>query len=109
MRHITLDNAPPPLPAPPPRTHNQAPVAKDMLKSLVERIERLEEERGERSKDIRDMYLEAMGKGFDTKILRKVLALRKRDHHEREEEQAMIEVYCQALDMQLGLPFGEGA
>ena len=73
--------------------------AKGQLKSLVERIERLEEERKSLGGDIREVYAEAKGNGFDTKILRRVISLRKKDKHEREEEDAMLDVYLGALGM----------
>jgi uncharacterized protein (UPF0335 family) len=79
------------------RGHNS--FAKGQLKSLVERIELLEEEKKELSTGIKEVYAEAKGNGFDTKILRKVIALRKKDRHEREEEQAMLDVYLEALGM----------
>jgi uncharacterized protein (UPF0335 family) len=73
--------------------------AKGQLKSLVERIERLEEEKKALADDIKEVYGEAKAHGFDTKILRKVVSLRKRDRQEREEEEAMLEVYLSALGM----------
>lgn len=73
--------------------------AKGQLKSLVERIERLEDEKKALTDDIKEVYGEAKGHGFDTKILRKVVSLRKRDRQEREEEEAMLELYLSALGM----------
>ena len=73
--------------------------AKGQLKSLVERIERLEEEKKALAGDIKEVYGEAKAHGFDTKILRKVISLRKRDRHEREEEEAMLDLYLSALGM----------
>jgi uncharacterized protein (UPF0335 family) len=73
--------------------------AKGQLKSLVERIERLEEEKKALAGDIKEVYGEAKAHGFDTKILRKVISLRKRDRHEREEEEAMLDLYLGALGM----------
>jgi uncharacterized protein (UPF0335 family) len=73
--------------------------AKGQLKSLVERIERLEEEKKALAGDIKEVYGEAKSNGFDTKILRKVISLRKRDRHEREEEEAMLDLYLSALGM----------
>ncbi|HEY7748813.1 MAG TPA: DUF2312 domain-containing protein [Aestuariivirgaceae bacterium] len=73
--------------------------AKGQLRSLVERIERLEEDRKAISADIKEVYGEAKSQGFDTKILRKVIGLRRRDRHEREEEQAMLDLYLGALGM----------
>jgi uncharacterized protein (UPF0335 family) len=81
---------------------NEGPAtrfAKDHLKAFVERIERLEEEKKALSDDIKDVYGEAKGNGFDTKIIRKIVALRKKDHAERKEEEAIMELYLEALGM----------
>lgn len=75
----------------------------DQLKTIVERIERLEEEKNNITADIKEVYSEAKGNGFDIKILRKVIALRKKEAAERQEEEAMIDVYCLALGMQPSL------
>ncbi|MCY1704796.1 MULTISPECIES: DUF2312 domain-containing protein [Pannonibacter] len=74
-------------------------VAADQLRAFVERIERLEEEKKVISDDIKDVYAEAKGNGFDVKILRKVISLRKKQPHEREEEEAILDLYLQALGM----------
>ncbi|SOR26793.1 conserved protein of unknown function [Methylorubrum extorquens] len=74
-------------------------VAADQLKSIIERIERLEEEKAGIAGDIKDVYAEAGANGFDVKILRKIVALRKKDHDERTEEEAILELYLQALGM----------
>jgi uncharacterized protein (UPF0335 family) len=74
-------------------------VAADQLKSLIERIERLEEEKAGLAGDIREVYAEAKANGFDTKALRKIVAIRKKDHAERQEEEAILELYMQALGM----------
>ena len=73
--------------------------AKDQLKAFVERVERLEEEKKTISDDIRDVYAEAKGNGFDTKALRTVVRLRKQDKEEREEHEAILDTYLQALGM----------
>ena len=73
--------------------------AQGQLKSLVERIERLEEEKKTIAADIKEVYAEAKGHGFDTKILRKVISLRKKDLEERQEEEQMLDLYLQALGM----------
>ena len=73
--------------------------AKDHLKAFVERIERLEEEKKALSDDIRDVYAEAKGNGFDVKALRQVVRLRKQDVDERKEQEAILETYLQALGM----------
>ncbi|ACA19525.1 conserved hypothetical protein [Methylobacterium sp. 4-46] len=74
-------------------------VAADQLKSIIERIERLEEEKAGLAGDIKDVYAEAKANGFDTKVLRKIISIRKRDHEERQEEEAILELYMQALGM----------
>ena len=74
-------------------------VAADQLKAFIERIERLEEEKAGIAGDIKDIYAEAKGNGFDTKALRKIISLRKKDHAERQEEEAILELYMQALGM----------
>lgn len=74
-------------------------LAKDQLKSIVERIERLEEEKKTISDDIRDVYAEAKGNGFDVKALRAIVRMRKQDPNERAEEEAVLETYMQALGM----------
>ncbi|MCZ7660122.1 MAG: DUF2312 domain-containing protein [Xanthobacteraceae bacterium] len=73
--------------------------AKDHLKAFVERIERLEEEKKALADDIKDVYAEAKGNGFDVKALRTVVRLRKQDVQERKEQEAILEVYLQALGM----------
>ena len=73
--------------------------AKDQLKAIIERIEHLEEEKKAISDDIRDVYAEAKANGFDVKALRTVVRLRKQDKTERAEQEAILEVYLQALGM----------
>lgn len=75
-------------------------VARDQLRAFVERIERLEDEKKTIADDIKDVYGEAKGMGFDTKILKKVIALRKKDDQERTEEEMVLESYLIALGMQ---------
>lgn len=74
-------------------------VAAGQLKSIVERIERLEEERKEIADQVKEVYAEAKANGFDTKTLRKVVSLRKKDAEERQEEEAMLDLYLHALGM----------
>jgi len=74
-------------------------VAADQLKSFIERIERLEEEKAALAGDIKDVFAEAKGSGFDTKVMRKIISIRKKDHAERQEEDAILELYMQALGM----------
>jgi uncharacterized protein (UPF0335 family) len=73
--------------------------AAGQLKSLIERIERLEEERTALSADIREVYSEAKGQGFDTKVMRQVVRLRKLDTADRQEQDAVLELYLGALGM----------
>lgn len=79
-------------------------VARDQLRSFIERIERLEEEKKTIADDIKDVYGEAKGTGFDTKILKKVIAIRKQDKDERMEQEAILETYLMALGMVEGPP-----
>jgi uncharacterized protein (UPF0335 family) len=79
-----------------------AGFAADQLKSFVERIERLEEEKQTIQDDIKDVYAEAKGTGFDIKILRQVIRIRKQDKSEREEQEAVLDLYLQALGMVFG-------
>jgi uncharacterized protein (UPF0335 family) len=74
-------------------------IARDQLKAIVERIERLEEEKQALTGDIRDVYGEAKANGFDTKTLRQVIRLRKQDTHERQEQEALLDLYLNALGM----------
>ncbi|MDQ0438382.1 uncharacterized protein (UPF0335 family) [Kaistia dalseonensis] len=74
-------------------------VAAAQLKSIVERIERLEEEKSAIADDIKDVYGEAKGNGYDTKALRTIIRLRKQDASEREEQDAILELYKNALGM----------
>ena len=74
-------------------------VARDQLRAFIERIERLEEEKKTIADDIKDVYAEAKGTGFDTKILKKVIAIRKQDHDERLEQEAILDTYLLALGM----------
>lgn len=78
---------------------NPDEIAKDQLRSFVERIERLEEERKATADDIKDVYAEAKGNGYDTKVLRKVIAIRKQDKAERQEQEAILDLYLEALGL----------
>jgi uncharacterized protein (UPF0335 family) len=72
-------------------------AAQSQLKSVIERIERLEEDKAAIANDLKEVYLEAKGNGFDTKILRKVIRLRKQDTAKRQEEEALVELYLSAI------------
>ena len=74
---------------------NQA--AQGQLKSIIERIERLEQEKAEVAEQIKEVFAEAKGNGFDTKILRKVVRLRKQDTAKRQEEDALVDLYLSAI------------
>jgi len=73
--------------------------AKDQLKAFVERVERLEEEKKALSDDIRDVYAEAKGNGYDVKALRTIVRLRKMETTERQEQQTILDTYMHALGM----------
>ncbi len=82
--------------------HNSNPkttFAQGQLRSFVERIERLDEERRTIVADQKEVYAEAKANGFDTKVLRRVIALRKKDANERAEQETILETYMQALGM----------
>ena len=74
-------------------------VAAEELKAFIERIERLEEEKKEIADDVKEVFAEAKGRGYDTKVMRKVIALRKRDADDVAEEDAILEMYKAALGM----------
>ncbi len=74
-------------------------VAAGQLRSLIERVERLEAEKKDLATDIREIYIEAKSNGFDTKAMRTIVRMRKKDKAEREEEAAILELYLAALGM----------
>ncbi|MEO5337506.1 MAG: DUF2312 domain-containing protein [Magnetospirillum sp. WYHS-4] len=74
-------------------------IAADRLRTIIERIERLEEEKAALAADIRDVYAEAKGAGFDIKVVRQIVRLRKLDHADRKEQEEIMELYKRALDM----------
>lgn len=77
--------------------HNS--VAKDQIRSIIERVERMEEEKKAISDDIRDIYAEAKGNGMDVKALRTIVRMRKQDANERAEQEEILELYLQAMGM----------
>ena len=81
----------------------------DWLKSIVERIEKLEDERKNLQEDIKIIFAEAKSAGFDTKVLRMVIASRKKDQAEWEEQQALLETYMKALGQLADTPLGKAA
>lgn len=80
-------------------TDTSQTVAAGQLRAFIERIERLEEEKKTISDDIKDVYAEAKGTGFDTKALRTLIRLRKQDQAERDEAEAILDLYKAALGM----------
>ena len=74
-------------------------VAGDHLKSFIERIERLEEEKKALGDDVRDVYSEAKASGFDAKVMRQIVKIRKMDKDELDEQEALLETYLLALGM----------
>ncbi len=72
-------------------------AAQERLRTIIERIERLEEDKKAIMEDIKDVYAEAKGEGYDVKILRKVVSIRKKDRLKRQEEDAILELYLQAI------------
>ena len=75
-------------------------IAGERLRSLIERIERLEEEKGALTADIREVYAEAKATGFDVKIMRQVIRLRKMDRHDREEQEHLLDLYKRAIGLE---------
>lgn len=84
-------------------------IAGDRLKSFIERIERLEEEKRGIADDIKEVYAKAKGVGFDTKIMREIVKQRRMDQDELDEREALIDLYKRALGMLADTPLGEAA
>lgn len=76
-------------------------VAADELRQFIERIERLEEEKASIASDVKDVFAEAKGRGYDTKAMRALLRIRKQDHNERLEHEAILDLYLSALGMRV--------
>lgn len=74
-------------------------VTAEQLRSYIERIERLEEEKAELAANVREVFAEAKANGFDTKVMRQVLKLRKMDASDRAEQESLLDLYLQALGM----------
>ncbi|MBL8709989.1 MAG: DUF2312 domain-containing protein [Rhodospirillaceae bacterium] len=74
-------------------------IAADHLKSFIERIERLEEEKAAIANDIKEVYAEAKGTGFDTKIMRQIIRLRKMEPNDRQEQEELLDIYMRAVGM----------
>jgi len=79
-------------------------VAQDQLRAFIERIERMEEEKAAIAADIKEIYAEAKGNGFDTKIIRQIIRIRKQDANERMEQEALLDLYMSALGMREAPP-----
>lgn len=77
-------------------------IAGEALRNFIERIERLEEEKKGLSEDIKDVYSEAKSHGFDVKIMRQIIRLRKMEEDARKEQDALIDLYAHALGMERG-------
>jgi uncharacterized protein (UPF0335 family) len=75
-------------------------VASEDLKQFIERVESLEEEKARIAEDIKEVFAEAKGRGYDTKILKRIISLRKRDQDDIDEEEAILELYLAALEVQ---------
>lgn len=77
-------------------------IAADVLRSFIERVERLEEEKKNFADDIKDVYAEAKSQGFDAKIMRQIVRLRKMEEQDRQEQEALLDLYTHALGMERG-------
>lgn len=99
----------PPKPRPTPQDVRVGGIAADRLRNIVERIERLEEERGALGNDIKDIYAEAKSAGFDTKVVRQLIRIRKQEPAEVEEMETLLDVYRRALGMLADTPLGAAA
>lgn len=80
-------------------TQNAGGIAGDRLKSFIERVERLEEEKATFAEDIKEVYAEAKGVGFDVKTIRKIVRLRRMDAEKRQEEEAILDLYKSAIGL----------
>lgn len=84
-------------------------IARDQLRAFIDRIEKLESEKTAISEDIKSIYAEARGSGFDPKVMRQVVRLRKQDRNERAEQEAILDLYLRAMGMQSSFDFQEDA
>lgn len=89
--------------------NNVGGIAGDALRSYIERIERLEEEKRALASDIKEVYSEAKGTGFDTKIMRRLVRERRMNKDDLDEQETLIEVYRRALGMFVDTPLGDAA
>jgi uncharacterized protein (UPF0335 family) len=102
---ITQQNQDAKMPKDPQSGHN----SQAQLKAIIERIERLEEEKKTISDDVRDVYAEAKGNGYDVPALRAIVRIRKEDANKRAERESIVELYMQSLGMLADLPLGRAA
>lgn len=79
-------------------TDSHPGVARDQLRAFIERIERMEEEKAAISADIKEIYAEAKGNGFDTKIMKRCVNIRKQPHDKRIEQETLLELYMSAIE-----------
>lgn len=84
-------------------------MTNNQLVSIVERIEKLEDDRALLANDIKDIYAEAKGNGFDPKIIKKLISMRKKNAEEREREEELLQTYMSALGMLSDTPLGQAA
>ena len=96
LNAVTSEIATPGSPAGPGRAGG---IAGDILRAYVERIERLEEEKRTLAADVREVYAEAKGNGYDPKIMRKLIALRRMDQTDRREQEELLDIYRRAIGM----------
>lgn len=89
--------------------HNSGDIEATHLRAYIERIERLNEEKKALSEDIAEVFAEAKGKGFDTKIMRKVISLRAMDREKRVEQETLVDLYMRALGELADTPLGRSA
>jgi len=87
----------------------KGPMTNNQLKAFVERLEKLDEEKAVLAEDFKSVLSEAKSSGFDTKIIKKILAMRKQDAHKLREEQALLSTYLDALGMLADTPLGQAA
>ena len=84
-------------------------IENNQIQSIIQRIERMEDEKSAISLDISEIYKEAKGNGFDVKILKKIISLRKKPKNQRDEEQALLETYLAAVEGFETTPLGKHA
>lgn len=86
------------------KEENNGGIAGENLRRYIERIEKLENNKAEIAADVREIYTRAKGEGFDPKVMRQVLKIKRMDPAERQEQESLLDIYCHALGIQLSLP-----